>query len=150
MKTFHSLDDLEKAVGTHLGYSGWTTVTQHQIDLFAEATGDRQWIHTDPEKAARGPYGATIAHGYLTLSLIPGFLDETVRLDGLSMAVNYGSDKVRYPSVVPVGSRLRGSVELADLQRTSTGARAVFGVTVERDGGDKPACVAEVISLLVV
>lgn len=149
MQTFHGIDELEKAVGTHLGHSEWTTVTQEQIDLFAEATGDHQWIHTDPARAAKGPFGATVAHGYLTLSLVTMLVEQTVRLEGLTMGVNYGSNKVRYPAPLPSGSRVRAATELVGLKRGSNGAQATFRVTVEREGGDKPVCVAEIVSLLV-
>ncbi|HSE71427.1 MAG TPA: MaoC family dehydratase [Nocardioidaceae bacterium] len=149
MKTFHGLDEFEKAVGTHLGYSDWHEVTQRKIDLFAEATGDHQWIHVDPEKAKDGPFGGTIAHGYLTLSMIPAMVWQVYTVEGLRMGVNYGSNKVRFPAPVPVGSRLRAGVELLELDRGPKGAQAVARVTVERDGGDKPVCIAETISVLV-
>ncbi|SEG53867.1 Acyl dehydratase [Thermomonospora echinospora] len=149
MKVFNGISELEQAVGTHLGYSDWHTVTQEQIDLFADATGDHQWIHVDAEKAAQGPFGATIAHGYLTLSLLPKLVHQVYRVDGLKMGINYGCDKVRFPSPVPVGSRLRAGVELLELTTGSAGTRAKVRVTVEREGGDKPACVAESLSLLV-
>ncbi len=149
MKTFDGLDEFEKAVGTHLGYSDWHTITQQQIDLFAEATGDNQWIHVDPEKAAAGPFGTTIAHGYLTLSLVPKLVWQIYKVNGLSMGVNYGSNKVRFPSPVPVGSRVRAGAELVELTRGPNGAQATVRVTIEREGGDKPACVAETVSVLV-
>lgn len=149
MRTFHGIEELEKAVGSHLGHSDWHTVTQEQIDRFAEATGDRQWIHVDPEKAAGGPFGTTIAHGYLTLSMVPSLVQRIYRLDGLSMSVNYGSNKVRFPAPVPVGSRIRAGVELLSVERGPGGARAVVRVTIEREGGDKPVCVAETVSVLV-
>lgn len=149
MRTFHGIEELEKAVGSHLGHSDWHTVTQEQIDRFAEATGDRQWIHVDPEKAAGGPFGTTIAHGYLTLSMVPSLVQRIYRLDGLSMSVNYGSNKVRFPAPVPVGSRIRAGVELLSVERGPDGARAVVRVTIEREGGDKPVCVAETVSVLV-
>lgn len=149
MRTFHGIEELEKAVGSHLGHSDWHTVTQEQIDRFVEATGDRQWIHVDPEKAAGGPFGTTIAHGYLTLSMVPSLVQRIYRLDGLSMSVNYGSNKVRFPAPVPVGSRIRAGVELLSVERGPDGARAVVRVTIEREGGDKPVCVAETVSVLV-
>ena len=114
MRTFHGLDELEKAVGTHLGYSDWQTITQEQVNLFADATGDHQWIHVDPEKAAQGPFGTTIAHGYLTLSLVPSLVWQIYTVEGLRMGVNYGSNKVRFPAPVPVGSRVRGGAELLE------------------------------------
>jgi len=149
MKTFNGLDEFEQAVGTHLGYSDWHTITQEQIDLFAEATGDHQWIHVDPDKAATGPFGGTIAHGYLTLSIVPMLVWQIYKVDGLSMGVNYGSNKVRFPSPVPVGSKVRAGVELVDLTRGANGSQATVRVTIEREGGDKPACVAETVSVLV-
>ncbi|MGN6243061.1 MAG: MaoC family dehydratase [Motilibacteraceae bacterium] len=149
MRTFNGLDELEKAVGTHLGYSDWHEVTQEQIDLFADATGDHQWIHVDPERAKSGPFGSTIAHGYLTLSLVPKLVWQVYSVEGLKMGVNYGSNKVRFPSPVPVGSRLRAGVELVSLDRGPQGAQATTRVTIEREGGDKPACVAEILSVLV-
>ncbi|MEU4340469.1 MaoC family dehydratase [Nocardia sp. NPDC023852] len=149
MRVFHGIAELEQAIDTHLGYSDWYTVTQRQVDLFAEATGDRQWIHVDPERAARGPFGTTIAHGYLTLSLLPLLVSQVYRVDGLKMGINYGCNKVRFPSPVPVGSRVRAGVELVELKQTSAGAQVTARVTIERDGGEKPACVAEALSMLV-
>ena len=149
MQTFNGLDEFEQAVGTHLGYSSWHTITQEQINLFAEATGDHQWIHTDPARAATGPFGMTIAHGYLTLSLVPMLVWQIYTVEGLAMGVNYGSDKVRFPSPVPVGSRVRAGAELLELTRDPRGARATVRVTIEREGADKPACVAEAVSVLV-
>ncbi|WP_433756253.1 MaoC family dehydratase [Nocardia sp. CA-135398] len=149
MKVFNGIGELEQAVGTHLGYSEWHTVTQEQIDLFAEATGDRQWIHVDPERAAQGPFGTTIAHGYLTLSLLPLLVSQVYRVDGLKMGINYGSNKVRFPSPVPSGSRVRAGVELVKLEPTRAGVQVTALVTIEREGGDKPACIAEALSVLV-
>lgn len=149
MRTFESIGDFERALGTQLGHSGWHTVTQEQIDLFAEATGDHQWIHVDPEKAALGPFGRTVAHGYLTLSLVPRLASEIFEVDGLRMAVNYGSNKVRFPAPVPVDSRIRATAELVAVSRGASGAQVTVRVTVERDGGDKPVCVAEVVSVLI-
>lgn len=149
MRTFHGIGELEKAVGEHLGHSDWHTVTQEQVDRFAEATGDRQWIHIDPERAVRGPFGSTIAHGYLTLSLVPMLAWEVYTVQGVSMGVNYGANKVRFPSPVPVGSRVRGGVELLSLVEGPAGHQLVARVTVEREGDDKPACVVETVSVLV-
>lgn len=149
MRVFHGVDELEAAVGEHLGYSDWHTVTQKQVDLFAEATGDDQWIHVDVERARSGPFGGTIAHGYLTLSLLPVLIREVYEVKGLAMGLNYGSNKVRFPTPVPVGSRIRAGVELVELSRAPTGARSVVRATVELEGSDKPACVAETISVLV-
>lgn len=150
MKVFAGLDELEAAVGTHVGYSPWHEITQEQIDAFAEATGDHQWIHVDPERAANGPFGSTIAHGYLTLSLLPLLVPQVYRVEGVTMAVNYGADKLRFPSPVPARSRIRAGVTLGSLQRTAQGARLTTQVVVERDGADKPVCVVEPITLLVV
>ncbi|WP_040688212.1 MaoC family dehydratase [Nocardia vinacea] len=149
MKVFNGIGELEQAVGTHLGYSEWHTVTQEQIDLFAEATGDRQWIHVDPERAAQGPFGTTIAHGYLTLSLLPQLVSQVYRVDGVKMGINYGSNKVRFPSPVPSGSRVRAGVELVKLEPTKAGVQVTARVTIEREGSDKPACIAEALSVLV-
>ena len=149
MRIFAGIDDFAEAVGTHLGYSDWHQVTQQQVDQFAEATGDHQWIHVDPERAEQGPFGTTIAHGYLTLSLLPTLLWQVYSVEGLKMGINYGANKVRFPSPVPVGSRVRAGAELVELTRGGGGARATVLVTVEREGADKPACVAETVSVLV-
>jgi acyl dehydratase len=145
-RTFASLDELRAAVGEELGTSDWLEVDQKRIDLFAEATGDHQWIHVDPEKAATGPFGTTIAHGYLTLSLIPQFTFSLLKVEGVKMGVNYGVNKVRFPSPVPVGSRLRASSRLAEVTEVPGGAQIVTVVTIEREGGDKPVCVAETVA----
>ncbi|MEV0032434.1 MaoC family dehydratase [Nocardia sp. NPDC050793] len=149
MKVFQGLADMEKAIGTHLGYSDWHTVTQEQIDRFADATGDHQWIHVDPVKAATGPFGTTVAHGFLTLSLIPMLTQQIYSVEGLSMGVNYGANKVRFPAPVPVGSRLRAGAELISLTPATLGFQAVSRVTVEIDGAAKPASVAETVAVLV-
>ncbi|MEV4331086.1 MaoC family dehydratase [Streptomyces sp. NPDC049597] len=149
MKVFHGIEELEKAVGTHLGYSDWHTVPQQQIDTFAEATGDHQWIHVDPEKAARGPFGSTIAHGYLTLSLVPMLVWQVYKVEGLTMGVNYGANKLRFPSPVSVDSRVRAGVELVSLVPGGGGHQLTAKVTIEREGGDKPVCVVETVSILV-
>ncbi|MCT2088764.1 MaoC family dehydratase [Micrococcus terreus] len=149
MQTFSGLDDYAQAVGTHLGYSDWRTITQEQVSLFAEATDDHQWIHLDTERAAKGPFGVTVAHGYLTTALLPALTREIYRVDGLAMGVNYGSNKVRFPQPVPVGSRIRAGAELIGLERTPQGAMAATRVVVEIEGQEKPACVAEILSLLV-
>ncbi|MEU7906236.1 MaoC family dehydratase [Actinoplanes sp. NPDC049118] len=149
MKVFQGIEELERAVGTHLGYSGWHTVTQRQIDTFAEATGDHQWIHVDPAKAAAGPFGGTIAHGYLTLSLVPMLVWQVFTVEGVRMGVNYGADKVRFPSPVPVDTQVRAGVELLSVKPGGGGHRVTTRVTVEREGADKPACVVETVSVLV-
>ena len=143
---FDSADAILKAVGQPLGTSEWVAITQERVNLFADATDDHQWIHVDPVKAKSGPFGAPIAHGYLTLSMVSRFLPEIVDVR-IRMGVNYGTDKVRFPSAVKVGSRIRGRGELISAERTKDGAvQAVIRVTVEIEGGDKPACVADAIS----
>lgn len=149
MRVFNGIDEVEKAVGEHLGYSDWLEIDQKRIDLFAEATGDHQWIHVDPERAKDGPYGKTIAHGYLTLSLLPVLGTQIFSLEGLKMKVNYGSNKVRYPASVPVGSRIRAGAEFKSLERTAKGANLVVGYTIEIEGGERPALVAETVVVLV-
>jgi len=145
---FATLDDLRSAVGTELGVSDWIQIDQHRVDEFASATGDHQWIHTDPELAAKGPFGTTIAHGYLTLSLLPVICGDLIAVGGVRMGVNYGTNKVRFPAPVPVGSRVRGRVELLEVTDVADGVQLVARVTVEREGGDKPVCVAESVSRL--
>ena len=142
--------DLLGAVGKPLGASAWLEICQERIDGFADATGDHQWIHVDPERAKRGPFGRTIAHGYLTLSLVNSFLPQIVEVHGISMGVNYGCDKVRFPAPVPVGSRLRGVGELVAAEEVKGGAvQATVRVTVEIEGGTRPACVMDTISRFV-
>jgi acyl dehydratase len=148
MRIFRGIDELGAAVGEHLGYSRWRTVTQHEIDLFADATGDRQWIHVDPERARTGPFGSTVAHGYLTLSLVPQMVWEVYTVEGVGMALNYGSNRVRYPTALPVGSRIRAGVELLSVEPGGGGFQEILRVTVEREGGGKPVCVAETVSVL--
>lgn len=149
MRVFANLDELRAANGERLGASEWHTIDQRQVDLFADATGDHQWIHVDREKAAAGPFGAPIAHGYLTLSLLPTLTKEIYRVDGLKMGINYGSDRVRFPTPVRVGSRVRASAELVDVVDTPQGTRATVRATIEIEGEDKPACVADTLSLMV-
>ena len=143
---FSSPADLLTAVGSDLGRSEWITIEQNQIDGFADATGDHQWIHVDPIRAADGPFGATIAHGYLTLALTNLFLPQIVRVDGIAMAVNYGVNKVRFPQAVAVGSRVRGHAVLTEASAVTGGVQAVITITVEIDGCEKPACVVESVS----
>ncbi|EXU68481.1 MULTISPECIES: MaoC family dehydratase [Streptomyces] len=142
-RIFTSPDELRSAVGEELGPSDWLEVDQKRIDLFADATGDHQWIHVDPEKAAAGPFGTTIAHGYLTLSLLPLFTPQLLRVEGVRMGINYGVNKVRFPSPVPVGSRLRATGRIVEAAEVKDGLQMTLTVTLEREGGDKPACVAE-------
>lgn len=137
--------ELLDLVGTTMGETGWHEISQPQVDTFADATHDHQWIHVDQERAKAGPYGGTIAHGYLTLSLVPLFLGETVAIDDLTAAVNYGLNKVRFPAPVPVGSKLRARVDLVDARPRAAGVEATFGVTVELPGSPRPVCVAEAV-----
>ncbi|WP_042365618.1 MaoC family dehydratase [Streptacidiphilus neutrinimicus] len=146
MTTFASLEDLAAAVGTELGSSDWHLVDQKRVDLFAEATGDHQWIHVDPERAKDGPFGTTIAHGYLTLSLIPVLAKECYSVEGVRMAVNYGSDKVRFPAPVPVGSSVRATAELVSADTVSGGLQVVVRYTITSKGAGKPHCVADTIT----
>lgn len=149
MKVFEGLEQLEAELGRHVGYSDWIEITQERIDAFAEATGDHQWIHVDPARAAEGPYGRTIAHGYLTLSLLPVLGAEVMEIRGFAMMINYGVDKVRFPAPVPVGSRIRAGIELTSLQRKSSGVQLNSLVTVEVEGSDRPAVVAETVRMMV-
>lgn len=143
---FKTPHDLEAAVGTRLGESEWLTIDQDRINLFADATGDHQWIHVDPVRAKEGSFGATIAHGYLTLSLVNMFLPEIVDVQGISMGVNYGCEKVRFPSAVKVNSRVRGVGELTNVEQVKGGVQATIRVTVEIEGSDRPGCVVDTIS----
>jgi acyl dehydratase len=143
-----SIEELKDLVGTHLGYSDYRTVTQEEVNLFADATGDHQWIHVDPERAAAGPFGHTIAHGYLTLSLIPLLVGGLMELEGVTMGVNYGSNKVRFTSPVPVGSDLRAGATLASVDEVPGGVQIAMDVVVEIKGSEKPACVAQTLSRL--
>lgn len=143
---FESPNQLIGAVGRHLGYSDWLQIEQDRIDRFAEATGDRQWIHVDPERAASGPFGRCIAHGYLTQSLVNLFLPQIVEVRGTSMGVNYGADRLRFPAPVPVGSRVRGGAELLRAEPVAGGVQATIRVTVEIEGGSRPGCVIDTIS----
>ena len=138
--------ELEAAVGQRLGESEWLTIDQARINLFADATGDHQWIHVDPEKAKDGPFGATIAHGYLTLSLVNLFLPQIVDVQGISMGVNYGGERLRFPAPVKVGSRVRGVGELIAVDNVKGGVQATIRVTVEIENNDRPACVVDTIS----
>lgn len=144
---FETPAELMEAVGKHLGYSDWLTIEQSRIDQFAEATNDHQWIHVDPERAKTGPFGATIAHGYLTQSLVNSFLPEIIEVRGISMGINYGCDRLRFPSPVPVGSRVRGGAEVLEVEQTKDGSfQSKVRVTVEIEGSDKPGCVIDTIS----
>jgi len=150
MKVFSSPAELSEAVGAELGAGEWLEVDQKRIDLFADATGDHQWIHVDPEKAAQGPFGSTIAHGFLTLSLIPALAKDVYRVEGVKMGINYGLNKVRFTSPVAVGSRVRPVVSLLSVDEVPGGYQIATKVTVEIEGGSKPACVAETLTRLYV
>ena len=143
MKSFKHLSEMQAMVGEHVGTSDWITVTQERINLFADATGDHQWIHIDPERAAKGPFGTTIAHGFLTLSLLPEMSASAMEVLDTRMGVNYGLGRVRFPAPVPVGSRLRGHFKLTKFEPLEGGAQLTVEVTMEREGSDKPVCVAE-------
>ncbi|MFE1287926.1 MaoC family dehydratase [Streptomyces sp. NPDC058751] len=145
-RTFATVEELRGAVGEQLGHTDWVEIEQKRIDLFAEATGDHQWIHVDPEMAATGPFGTTIAHGYLTLSLLPLFGPQLINVEGVKMGVNYGTNKVRFPAPVPVGSRLRATGTITAVEDVPGGVQVSLAFTVEREGGDKPVCVAESVS----
>jgi acyl dehydratase len=149
MTHYSSIAALEAAVGADAQTSSWVTITQERIDQFADATDDHQWIHVDPERAAAGPYGGTIAHGYLTLSLISGMLFELITVEGNPTVINYGLDRVRFLSVVRVGSRVRAAVQLSAVTPIDGGARISATVTIEIEGESKPALVAETIALFV-
>ena len=147
MKTFETLADLAACVGQDVGFSDWVTVTQEQVNLFAQATGDHQWIHVDPERAKAGPFGAPIAHGFLTLSLLPRFFESSLTIAETRMGVNYGLNKVRFVSPVPVGSRLRARMKLLACDPIDkNGMQMTWEVTTEREGASKPVCVAESIA----
>jgi acyl dehydratase len=147
MHTFETLADLPPRVGQEVAVSDWITVTQEQVQLFADATGDHQWIHLDVERARAGPFGAPIAHGFLTLALLPRLFQLCVRAPRVRMSVNYGLNKVRFPAPVPVGSRLRGRIKLVACDPLEGGGvQITWGVAVEREGSDKPVCVAETLT----
>jgi len=151
MKIFESITELEALVGQEVGVSDWTLIDQQRVGLFADATDDHQWIHIDPERAKQGPFGGPIAHGFLTLSLLPHLTASAIGFRDTVLAINYGLNKVRFPSPVPVGSRVRGrfkllSVEPLPPQMGHPGAQIVWEVTIEREGSEKPVCVAETVS----
>ncbi len=148
MRVFESPDEVVAAVGADLGTTEWVEMTQDRVDAFADATGDHQWIHVDVERAKSGPFGGTIAHGYLTLSLVPWLGSQVFTLGGKGAKLNYGTNKVRFPQPVPVGSRIRAQVSVAEAQPVKVGTQAVFRYTIEIEGQDKPACVAETVVLL--
>jgi acyl dehydratase len=141
----NGLDDLRNRAGQHLGYSDWLEVTQSRVDQFADATDDHQWIHVDVERAKTGPFGGTIAHGFLTLSLLIAMWNDVAELRGIEVAVNYGLNKVRFPAPVPVGSKIRMGATLASVTDVQGGVEAVIDAVFEREGSDKPVCVAQVV-----
>ncbi|WP_226358381.1 MULTISPECIES: MaoC family dehydratase [unclassified Pseudonocardia] len=147
-KVFAGVDALAAAEGESFGPTDWVEIDQRQVDLFAEATGDHQWIHTDPERAASGPFGRTIAHGFLTLSLLPRLLNELYRVDDVRMGINYGLNKVRFPSPVPVGSKVRLAAEIASVRRGEGFVEVTTRSTIEVEGSPKPACVIESVGRL--
>lgn len=149
MRVFAGIEEFASSAGQELGTSEWVPVDQQRIDVFAEATGDRQWIHVDAERAQDGPFGATIAHGYLTLSLLPVFHHDVYRVDNVAMAVNYGLDKVRFVAPVRSGSRVRGAVTLADVTRLEGAVQGTLSTVVEIEGSGKPAAVVTSIVRLV-
>jgi acyl dehydratase len=149
MRTFASLEEFVAAKGESLGFSDWHKITQEQVNAFADATGDHQWIHIDTERAASGPFGGTIAHGYLTVSLLPVLSMEIFRIQGLTMGINYGLDRVRFPSPVLTGSSIRAEATLTDVRQTHLGSLASIRMRIEIEGQDKAACVADTLSLFV-
>ena len=147
MISFATLDELRGAAGTHLGWTDWMEITQERVDRFADATGDQQWIHVDVERAnAESPFGGPIAHGFLTLSLSNLFLPQLIEVPAASAGINYGTGKVRFPSPVPVGSRVRGGAEITAVEAITGGVQTTIAITVEVEGTDKPACVIESLS----
>lgn len=146
MRVFSNAEDVRAAEGEKLGSSEWMTITQEQVDQFADATHDHQWIHVDAERAAQGPFGTTIAHGFLTLSLVSALNSETYRFENLRMGINYGTNKVRFPNPVPVGSRVRSHTELTGVADTGDGLQLTVSTTIEIEGAEKPACVAEILT----
>jgi acyl dehydratase len=143
MRVFSGVDELRTAVGTRLGVSDWVTIDQTRIDTFADASGDHQWIHVDEERAEAGPFGTTIAHGFLTLSLLPVLISQVYRIENTKMGINYGLNRVRFTSPVPVGSKVRGSIELIEVADVAGGVQITNRVTVEIEGSERPALVAE-------
>jgi acyl dehydratase len=146
MLTINGIDELKSRIGDELGVSEWHEVTQDKVDAFADVTGDDQWIHIDPERAKETPFGGTIAHGYYTLSLAPRFSYDLFKLDGVAFGLNYGLNKLRFPAPMPVGDRVRMRMELQSVDDIPGGAQITMKLTFEREGGDKPVCVAESLS----
>ena len=148
MRTFGTVEEIESAVGEEIGTTEWVEITQDRVDQFADATDDHQWIHVDRERAATGPFGGTIAHGYLTLSLIPYFGSQLFALANPGAKLNYGVNKVRFPNPVKVGARIRASAQIAEVSDVPAGKQMVTRYTIEIEGEEKPACVAETVVLL--
>lgn len=149
VREFQGIAELEKHIGQELGASDWVTVDQDRINKFADATGDHQWIHIDEEKAKDGPFGSTIAHGFLTLSLLPLLGAEVMNVSGMEMKINYGLNKVRFPKPVPAGSKVRDVVSLKEIVRKSSGIQVVMDHVIEIEGSDRPACIAEAVTLMI-
>ncbi len=147
-RVFKSLDEFKSAVGEEIGTSDWHTITQEQINTFADATGDHQWIHVDPEMAAKGPFGTTIAHGYLTLALLPVLAEQIYDVQGLAFGMNYGANRLRFPTPVPVGSRVRATGTLKETADIAIGTQAIMTFVIELEGSEKPAAVAEVVYVM--
>lgn len=144
MRRFTSVEDMESEVGKEVAVSDWLVLAQERVNLFAEATDDPQWIHVDVERAKReSPFGGTVAHGFLTLSLLPKFIEQVIDMPPGKMSINYGLNKVRFPAPMPVGGKIRGRFSLLAVERIEGGVQSVWQVTMEREGGDKPVCVAE-------
>lgn len=148
VRVFDDLQEIKSEVGKEIGASPWVTITQDDIDDFARVTRDQQWIHVDPQRSAAGPFGSTIVHGYLIMSLIAWFSDEVYTVEGLESSLNYGSNRVRFPSPVPVGSKLRGVITLLEANELDSGTQLVTRVVVECEGASRPACVADVVYLM--
>jgi acyl dehydratase len=146
MRTFTTIEELQAAVGEPLGPTPWFVIDQERVNAFAEATGDPQWIHVDPVRAAAGPYGGTVAHGYLTLSLLPLLAKDLYRVEGAKMGINYGLNRVRFPAPVPVGASIRVAGEILSVEPVAGGAQLTARLTVTTDRADKPCCVAETLS----
>ena len=144
--TLNSFDDIRSAIGTDLGNSRWFELTQERINSFADTTEDRQWIHVDPERAAGGPFGTTVAHGFLTLSLVAAIIGDVIQTHWATAGINYGLNKVRFPAPAPVGSRVRGHIRLLEVTDISGGVQMISQVTIEREGSDRPVCVAESVT----
>jgi acyl dehydratase len=143
--TVHGIEEFHKLAGEHIGWSDWHVIDQQRVNLFADATGDHQWIHVDPERAATGPFGGAIAHGYLTLSLAPVLLGEVLKVEGMTFGVNYGCNKVRFPAPVKVGAKLHLGATVASVEDVTGGVQVTLDLTLETEGAQKPSCVAQVV-----